>query len=282
MTALIKIVGAGKTFGSAGLLGRQPLFKAVHDVTLSVERGQTLGIVGESGSGKSTLLRMVMRLVEPTAGTIQIDGRDVWSMRSSEVASLRRRVQPIFQNPASSFNPRQTIGAILAAPLEVHGIGDRTSRRVLVEEVLERVGLPRDAVGRYPHQLSGGQKQRIAIARAVILKPEIVLADEPTSALDVSVQAQILDLLEDTRRSMGLTTIFVSHNLAVIRQISDHVAVMRLGEVVEQGPAERVFSAPEHEYTRALLAAVPGRRARSSNSRTVSSSVVSQPRKGPA
>jgi peptide/nickel transport system ATP-binding protein len=257
---LIEIAGLGKTFERRRLFGKGGGFRAVHDVTLTVERGQTLGIVGESGSGKSTLLRMVLRLIRPSEGSIRIEGQDTWSLPSGDLKAFRRRVQPIFQNPASSFNPRQSIGTILHAPLEVHGIGDRTSRRRTVVELLERVGLPAEVATRYPHQLSGGQKQRIAIARAVILKPEIVLADEPTSALDVSVQAQVLDLFEETRREMGLTAIFVSHNLAVIRQVSDWVAVMRLGEVVEYAPVEEIFATPRHDYTRALLAAVPDHR----------------------
>ena len=258
--ALIEISGLGKTFEHRSLLGATDGFRAVNNVTLCVERGQTLGIVGESGSGKSTLLRMVLRLIRPTEGSIRIDGQDIWSLPQRDLKALRRKVQPIFQNPASSFNPRQSIGAILEAPLEVHGIGDKASRRRAVGELLERVGMPADVASRYPHQLSGGQKQRIAIARAVILKPEIVLADEPTSALDVSVQAQVLDLFEQTRREMGLTSIFVSHNLAVIRQVSDWVAVMRLGEVVEYGPVDQLFAAPKHEYTRALIDAVPAHR----------------------
>jgi peptide/nickel transport system ATP-binding protein len=257
---LIHIEGIGKTFGKHGLFRKAEGFRAVDDVNLTLERGQTLGIVGESGSGKSTLLRMVLRLIRPTDGTIRIGGTDIWSLSGAELKAFRRRVQPIFQNPASSFNPRQSIASILTAPLEVHGIGDRASRLRMAAELLERVGLPADALHRHPHQLSGGQKQRVAIARAVILKPEIVLADEPTSALDVSVQAQVLDLFAATRRELGLTAIFVSHNLAVVRQISDQVAVMRLGKVVEYGPAEAIFANPQHEYTRALIAAVPDHR----------------------
>ena len=257
---LIEIEGLGKTFEQRRLFGSGPGFRAVKGVTLSVAQGQTLGIVGESGSGKSTLLRLVLRLIRPSEGRVRIGGQDIWALPSRDLKAFRRKVQPIFQNPASSFNPRQNIGSILQAPLEVHGIGDRASRRRAVAELLERVGLPAEVATRYPHQLSGGQKQRIAIARAVILKPEIVLADEPTSALDVSVQAQVLDLFEDTRREMGLTAIFVSHNLAVIRQVSDWVAVMRLGEVVEYGPVEEIFAAPRHDYTRALLEAVPDHR----------------------
>lgn len=200
---------------------------------------------------------MVLRLLEPTAGTIRIHGKDIWSLHGADLKAMRRQVQPIFQNPASSFNPRQSIQSILSAPLEVHSMGSRGERRLKVFEMLERVGLSADLASRYPHQLSGGQKQRVAIARAVILRPSIVLADEPTSALDVSVQAQILRLFQETKQEFGLTTIFVSHNLAVIRQVSDDIAVMRRGEVVEYAAADQIFSAPKHEYTRALIAAVP-------------------------
>lgn len=255
--AVITLAGIGKTFGQKNLFGTGNVFRAVNNVTLSVAAGRTLGIVGESGSGKSTLLRMILRLVEPTSGTIQIDGGDIWKLAPRDLKAMRRKVQPIFQNPSSSFNPRQTIGAILTAPLEVHGIGDRRSRRDKAMALLERVGLAAAHFERLPHQLSGGQRQRVAIARAVILEPQIVLADEPTSALDVSVQAQVLDLFREIKSAMALTSIFVSHNLAVIRQVSDDVAVMRHGEVVEYGPAEQIFAAPAHEYTRALIEAVP-------------------------
>jgi len=254
---IISLAGVTKEFEQGGLFGRSAGLRAVDDVSLQVERGETLGIVGESGSGKSTLLRMVLRLLRPSSGTIEIEGRDIWSLAARDLKAFRRRIQPIFQNPASSFNPRQSIGSILSAPLEVHGIGDRRSRSGKVTVLLERVGLPGEVAGRYPHQLSGGQKQRIAIARAVILEPAIVVADEPTSALDVSVQAQVLDVFQETKRAMGLTCIFVSHNLAVIRQVSDRVAVMRHGAVVEYGPVESVFAAPQHAYTQELIAAVP-------------------------
>ena len=256
----IRIEGLGKDFGSSGFLRRGKATRAVSDVTLNVARGQTLGIVGESGSGKSTLLRMALRLIRPSAGSICLGGEDIWSLSGPALKAFRRRVQPIFQNPASSFNPRQSIGQILTAPLEVHGLGARSERREKARDLLAKVGLPADSFDRHPHQLSGGQKQRVAIARAVILQPEIVLADEPTSALDVSVQAQVLELFDATRRELGLTAIFVSHNLAVIRQVSDQVAVMRHGQVVEYGPAEQVFSDPQHDYTRTLIAAVPDHR----------------------
>jgi peptide/nickel transport system ATP-binding protein len=255
MTLLV-INNLTKSFDSSGFAARrQP--PAVKNVTLSVETGGTLGIVGESGSGKSTLLRMILRLIRPTSGNVLYRGRDVWKMASGELRELRREMQAVFQDPASSFNPRQTIGAILSAPLEVHGLSDSRDRARRVAETLTQVGLPPDFVRRYPHQLSGGQRQRVAIARAIILRPLLVLADEPTSALDVSVQAQILNLFRETQQKLGLTTIFVSHNLAVIRYLSDQVAVMRQGEIVEAGTTETVFSAPRHSYTRALLDAVP-------------------------
>ena len=254
---LIEISGLAKSFGARSIFGTVKGDRAVSDVTISVPKNHTLGIVGESGSGKSTLLRMVLRLLEPTAGTIRIHGKDIWSLHGADLKAMRRQVQPIFQNPASSFNPRHSIQSILSAPLEVHSMGSRRERRLKVFEMLERVGLSADLASRYPHQLSGGQKQRVAIARAVILRPSIVLADEPTSALDVSVQAQILRLFQETKQEFGLTTIFVSHNLAVIRQVSDDIAVMRRGEVVEYAAADQIFSAPKHEYTRALIAAVP-------------------------
>ncbi len=254
---MIQLKNVGKVFGQRRIFGGSTEFAAVADVSLKVARGQTLGIVGESGSGKSTLLRMVLNLIHPTSGSIHIDGQNIAALTGRNEKAFRRKVQPIFQNPASSFNPRQSIGAILRAPLKVHGIGTPDSRRDRVSTLLERVGLPAEFADRHPHQLSGGQKQRVAIARAIILEPQIVLADEPTSALDVSVQAQVLELFRQTREEMGLTSIFVSHNLAVIRQVSDTVAVMRLGRIVETGTVDEIFANPKHEYTQALIAAVP-------------------------
>lgn len=265
MTALVEIRSVTKRFESGlGIWAERPK-PAVKDVTLSVRAGETMGIVGESGSGKSTLLRMVLRLIRPTSGEVLYRGRDVWLAGRQELMQFRREVQAVFQDPASSFNPRQTIGAILVAPLEVHRQGTRRERASKIAEALSLVGLPHSFVTRYPHQLSGGQRQRVAIARAIILKPSLLLADEPTSALDVSVQAQILNLFRDTKHKLGLTSIFVSHNLAVIRYLSDQVAVMRQGEIVESGPSETVFSNPKHPYTQALLAAVPDPRRRSAD-----------------
>ena len=250
------VEGLSKTFESRRLFWRRPQH-ALRAVDLTVLPGETMGIVGESGSGKSTLLRIILRLLRPTSGVVRFEGRDLAALRGRELQALRRRMQAVFQDPSASFNPRQSVGKVLAAPLEVHQLGDRRSRRRMVGETLELVGLDPAFVDRYPHQLSGGQRQRVAIARAIILRPALVLADEPTSALDVSVQAQILNLFKQTKRELGLTYVFVSHNLGVIRYVSDRMAVMRLGEIVEAGASEAVFTHPQHDYTKALIAAVP-------------------------
>ena len=254
---LLRIENVSKSFETGAGFWRRDKFLAVDDVTLEVRPGETLGIVGESGSGKSTLLRVLLRLIRPSSGRVLFDGRDLWALKGRDLMAARRRIQAVFQDPMSSFNPRQTIASILKAPLEVHGIGDRRSRRALVDQTLSVVGLNPEFAHRHPHQLSGGQRQRVAIARAIILRPSLLLADEPTSALDVSVQAQILTLFQQTKREFGLTCVFVSHNLGVIRYVSDRVAVMRRGRIVEEGPSEAIFTNPQQEYTRALLDAVP-------------------------
>ena len=254
---LLEVRNASRTFRTGVSPFSREAFTAVDDVSLRLENGRTLGIVGESGSGKSTLLRMVLRLIRPTSGEILFEGRDIWALSGRELLAVRRRMQAIFQDPASSFNPRQSIGAILAAPLEVHSVGTRAQRIKMVAETLELVGLSSTYASRRPHQLSGGQRQRVAIARAIILRPSLIVADEPTSALDVSVQAQILALLQKINREFGLACVFVSYNLGVIRVIADDVAVMRRGKVIEAGPVERVFENPREEYTRALIDAVP-------------------------
>jgi len=258
---LLEVKNVSKRFDARSWFGR-PGDLVVRDVSLSVAAGQTLGIVGESGSGKSTLLRMMLRLIRPTSGSIIFRGQDLWTLGGAELLAVRREIQAIFQDPASSLNPRQRIGDILLAPLDVHRIGPSKERRDEVVATLLRVGLTADYARRYPHQLSGGQRQRVAIARAIIMGPSVVLADEPTSALDVSVQAQILNLFREIKRNLGLTSVFVSHNLGVVRYLCDSVAVMRQGEIVEIGPSETVFAAPQHPYTRALLDAVPDPRRR--------------------
>jgi ABC-type glutathione transport system ATPase component len=255
---LLRLEGLVKEFPGGEPWWRRAAARAVDDVTLEVRPGETLGIVGESGSGKSTLLRMALRLARPTSGRILVEGQDIWALRGAALKRLRRTMQPVFQDPGASFNPRQTLRQLLSAPLEVHGEGASSRERLArVEEALVVVGLAPALLDRYPHQLSGGQKQRVAIARAIVLRPRLLLLDEPTSALDVSVQAQVLNLFQRTKRELGLTCVFVSHNLAVVRYVSDRVAVMRHGRVVETGSAEELFDRPGHPYTRALLQAVP-------------------------
>jgi peptide/nickel transport system ATP-binding protein len=237
----------------AGLFGGGRDLRAVDGVSLAIRKGEVLGIVGESGSGKSTLARILLGLLSPTAGEIFFDGRPIGSFGRR---ALARRVQPVFQDPYSSLNPRRTVGAIIGAPLIVHRAGDPDERRREVERLMGLVGLPRRLYDASPGQLSGGQRQRVAIARALIMRPEMVICDEPTSALDVSVQSQILNLLQDLQQAFGLTYILISHNLAVVEHIATRVAVMYLGRVVEENETEALFRAPRHPYTKALLASV--------------------------
>jgi ABC-type glutathione transport system ATPase component len=254
---LLRVRDLTKVFETGWLPWQRRRIVAVDGVGLDLMSGETLGVVGESGSGKSTLLRMVLRLLRPTAGSILFEGRPLDRLGGGELRRTRRRIQAVFQDPASSFNPRQKVGQALLAPLEVHEVGTPRERAARVGETLELVGLNAGFMERYPHQLSGGQRQRVAIARAIMLRPALVVADEPTSALDVSVQAQILNLFRQMKRELGLTYLFVSHNLGVIRYVSDRVAVMQRGRIVEAGPSHEIFTRPRHDYTRALLAAVP-------------------------
>jgi ABC-type microcin C transport system duplicated ATPase subunit YejF len=235
-----------------------PALTAVDDVSLDILPGETLALVGESGSGKTTLARLLLRLVEPDAGEIRFDGHDLLAARGAQLRALRRRMQMIFQDPFSSLDPRLRVGAIVGEPLEIHepALG-RSERRERVLAALRQVGLESRALDRFPHEFSGGQRQRIGIARAIILRPRLVVADEPVSALDVSIGAQILELLRTLRAQHDLTLLFISHSLPVVAQLATRVAVMRAGRLVEIGPAECVLRAPEHPYTQALLAAVP-------------------------
>jgi oligopeptide transport system ATP-binding protein len=235
--------------------------RAVDGVSFDVLRGETLGIVGESGCGKTTTARLMIRLLEATGGSVCFDGQDITHLKGPRLKAVRRRVQMVFQDPYSSLNPRKRIGAIVGEPLVIHGLAQgRAERRRRVAELLEMVGLDGAQLDRYPHEFSGGQRQRVGVARSLALEPELLIADEPVSALDVSIQAQVLNLLSEMRRRLGLTVVLISHDLSVVRHMCDRVAVMRDGGIVELAANEDLYSAPSHPYTRELLSAVPGAR----------------------
>ena len=257
--AMLETIGLAKTFPVRhGLLRRSAgRVHAVSEVDLSIARGTTLGLVGESGSGKSTLARLVMRLLEPTAGQIRVDGRDVAHLHGDDLTWMRDRVQMVFQDPFSSFNPLATIGTSIAEPLHAHRHLNRREREGRSADMLELVGLSSRYVDRYPSELSGGQLQRAAIARALTIQPDLVVLDEPVSALDVSTQAQVINSLLDLQSRLSVTLLFIAHDLAVVRHVSERIAVMYLGQIVEEGPAEQVYTAPRHPYTAALISAIP-------------------------
>jgi oligopeptide/dipeptide ABC transporter ATP-binding protein len=251
---LVRVRGLFKHFP---LQNSNDVVRAVDGVTFEIVKGETLGLVGESGCGKSTVGRCLLRLIEPTSGQIEFEGRDVLSLSGGELRRLRRGMQIIFQDPYASLNPRMKVRDIVSEPLVIHGIGDKAERRERVADLLRKVGLDPDYMNRYPHEFSGGQRQRLGIARALALNPKLIVADEPVSALDVSVQAQVINLLEDLQAEFELTYLFISHGLAVVEHISNRVAVMYLGRIVEVTTAAELYSNPLHPYTRALLSAIP-------------------------
>lgn len=255
---LVEVESLRKHFPlAAGIFAEPPTVKAVDGVSFTIDRGETLGLVGESGCGKSTVSRLLMRLTEPTTGRIVIEGQDIATTSGRALHRLHRRVQMVFQDPYASLNPRMRAGDIVAEPLDNYGIGTRAERRERVKYLFSRVGLRSDHLPKYPHEFSGGQRQRIGIARALALEPPLIILDEPVSALDVSVQAQVINLLVDLQAEFGVSFLFVAHDLAVVEHISDKVAVMYLGKIVEIGDRDAIFSEPRHPYTKALLSSVP-------------------------
>ena len=254
MTPLLEARNLCKTFPARDGKG---LVRAVSDVTLTLAEGETLGIVGESGCGKSTLARMLLRLIEPSAGEVLFRGQNLLSLDKGALRAHRRDIQIVFQDPYASLDPRMSIAQIIAEPLDIHRIGNRNTRAERVKDLLSLVGLDPSAAERYPHEFSGGQRQRIGIARAIALEPKLIVLDEPVSALDVSIQSQILNLLDDLKARLRLSYIFISHDLSVVQHVSDRVAVMYLGRVVEEGRADAVLGSPRHPYTQALISAVP-------------------------
>lgn len=254
MTVLLEVSNLSKHYPARDGNG---LVRAVNNVSFSIELGRTLGIVGESGCGKSTLARLILRLIEPTVGEIFFKGENLLALSHSALRRRRRDIQIVFQDPYASLDPRMNVSSIISEPLEIHSIGSKTQRTAKVSELLDLVGLDRNSAAKYPHEFSGGQRQRIGIARAIALEPKLVVLDEPVSALDVSIQSQVLNLLIDLKKRLGLSYVFISHDLSVVKHVSDDVAVMYLGQIVEYGRVEQVLGSPLHPYTQALVSAIP-------------------------
>jgi len=250
----VEVQGLRKYFN----VGNNRVLKAVNDISFSIQKGETLGLVGESGCGKSTAGRTIIRLYEPTAGSVKLDGVDITKLSKKQMKAQRRNMQMIFQDPFASLNPRMTILDIIGEALDIHGLaGSRAERKRRVEELLELVGLNAEHASRFPHEFSGGQRQRIGITRALAVEPKFIICDEPISALDVSIQAQVINLLMDLQKKLGLTYLFVAHDLSMVKYMSDRVAVMYLGKIVEMAPSEELYANPQHPYTTALLSAIP-------------------------
>lgn len=254
MSTLIETRNLSKSYPSRD---GKTVVRAVNDVNLAVGEGRTLGVVGESGCGKSTLARLMLRLIEPTSGEVLFNGENLLKLGSAAMRKRRRDIQIVFQDPYASLDPRMSVSAIISEPLEIHAVGTRAERNAKILELLDLVGLDRKSAAKYPHEFSGGQRQRIGIARAIALEPKLVVLDEPVSALDVSIQSQILNLLIDLKKRLKLSYVFISHDLSVVEHVSDEVAVMYLGRIMEYGKAEKVLSAPLHPYTQALVSAIP-------------------------
>jgi oligopeptide transport system ATP-binding protein len=254
MNEILKLTNIRKEFHSSS--STKPIV-AVDNISLSLSKGKTLGIVGESGSGKSTLARVMLRLIEPTSGSIEFNGVDLISQKSADLRKLRSQMQMIFQDPMSSLDPRMSVRDLIREPLDIHKVSDSKTRNQLVESYADKVGIAKAALDKFPHEFSGGQRQRISIARAVINGPALIIADEPVSALDLSIQAQILNLLKDLKQELSLSFVFISHDLSVIKYFADEVAVMYLGNIVESAPTKVLFDSPAHPYTQALISAIP-------------------------
>jgi oligopeptide/dipeptide ABC transporter ATP-binding protein len=258
-----------KYFSVKGSYGKNAILKAVDGVAFGIIKGETFGLVGESGCGKSTLAQVMLRLVEATEGSVYFEGRDIYKLKSKELREVRREMQIIFQDPYDSLNPRMTLGEIVAEPLNIHGIGSSAERVKKVKSLFSLVGLPEQQLNRYPHQLSGGQRQRVSIARSIALSPKLLVCDEAVSALDVSIQSQILNLLSDLKKELKLTYLFVSHDLSVVRFISDYIGVMYFGRLIEMATKHEIFANRKHPYTHALLTAVPNPDPRNKSQRVI-------------